>query len=308
VTPPLRDHVDHDLDTIRAWQIRGGLEDVAAAILRLWDERAWGLRGYDSWAAMYTAEIGEPLRLSARNRRELHRQLTDGGMSARAVAVVTGTSKDAVARDNLQTVSSRDSLEIAPATIGLDGAKRITGPDSAALTQRIVELRDEGHTFPKIAEQVGLTTTATHFRYSNHKRKQADGPPPALVQLPTAERIAELAATGVTSVQIAHDLGLHLETVRKMARRDGVRLVGDINRGRGGAKTIDMPKAITNWITHLTAALDSADAFMDLDGMDPDEAAEWTRQLDEISKRFRALTRRFQHQSNPERQAHHGRS
>jgi hypothetical protein len=305
-----RDHVDRDLDIIRAWQIRGGLEEVAAAVLRVWEGQTWTLRGYESWPAMYEAEVSEPLRLSRKNRVRLHNLLRDGGMSTRAIAVVTGSSDFTVRQDESQDCEKSRSLENVPAT-GLDGARRVTDPRaSAALTQRILELRATGLSFPEIGKELDITGHAAYQRHAAHRRKHGTTVPTSeqVTQLPTPERIKQLAETGITSMQIAHDLGIGQERVRQLARREGIRLVGDINRGHGGIRTIDMPTAITNWLTHLRASLDSADAFLDLEDIDPVEAAEWAHQLNEISNRVRALTRRFQHQSNPERQAHHGRS
>lgn len=318
------DHVDRDIACIRAWQSHGGLDAVTAAVLRLWEGQVWKLRGHATWADMFTAEIGEPLRLSRANRKRIHEQLSRGGMSSRAIAVVTGASYTTAQRDEIKTganapvsSSAPEALDSVPQpvpTTGLDGHRRVTDPaQSQALTARIVALReaDPTPTWSEIGEAVGLTSGAAWDRYANHRRKhprEAEPPPPPPIQLPTPARIESLADSGMTSKQIAAEIGVSVERVRGLANRDGIRIAGDINRGRGGAKTIDMIPSITNWLAQITAVLDAGDAFIDLDGITTDQAAEWAHQLNQITARLRAVTRKFQQQSQAERQAHHGRA
>lgn len=315
---------DADLDCVRSWSSQPvGLDDVAAAVVRLWQGQAWQACGYESWPAMFAGEVGKPLQLGRRNRGRLHERLGAAGMSTRAIAVVTGVAHRTVSSDGKaetadcaviaqSAVSAPQPSPEPPAPapqVGLDGAVRVTGAASAKLTADIVALR-EGPvrlTWPQIGEAVGCTWNAARLRYANYlESKPVDAPPPP-VHLPTPARIAALAETGMTSKQIAADLGIGVTQVRRLADRDGVRIVGDINRGRGGSKSIDMPAAVTNWITQVNAALDAGDAFIDLADEDPWRVGEWACQLDEIARRFRALTRKFQQQSHPtDRQAQHG--
>lgn len=307
----IRDAVDRDWNTLRGWgATQPTRDDICTAAARLWNERAWALRGYGSWDEAWATEVGAPLQLSREDRVYVHRTLLAAGLSSRAIAVITGVHHGTVCEDKHSTVGNPtvETPEAEPEKrTGLDGRKRVTDPGaSAALTARVVALRESGEPmmWAEIGEVLGVTAHTAYQRYTRYRRKYPRPEPPPVTHLPTPQKIANLADTGMTSRQIAEEVGVSTERVRQLARRDGIAIAGDVNRPRGAA-TIDQQAAVARWIEQMNAALDAADAFMDPADLPPDEVAGWAHQLDDLIRKLRALTRTFRNQTH-EGQAHHG--
>lgn len=82
--------------------------------------------GYASWPALLVDVFGaEPLRLSREVRREVVAEMSDAGMSVRAIAPLVGVSKDTVQRDitgvSNETPGPAESLAPIPVTFQVDG-------------------------------------------------------------------------------------------------------------------------------------------------------------------------------------------
>lgn len=83
----------------RVDRIKTGVEVVWSLIVESYQARDWESLGYGTWDEMCTREFGTSrLRLPREERAETIGSLRDAGLSLRAIAAVTGNSKDTVAR------------------------------------------------------------------------------------------------------------------------------------------------------------------------------------------------------------------
>jgi transposase-like protein len=98
------------VDTISA-----GLDEIRVAIIQLWEGQGWTALGYDSWESLCTAEFRGGLHLPRPERRELVADLSEEGMSTRAIAPALGVHPDTVANDR------RVGNPTAAPITGLDG-------------------------------------------------------------------------------------------------------------------------------------------------------------------------------------------
>jgi hypothetical protein len=115
--------------------------EIAQTLALAWDKvveayqrRVWEPLGYESWDSYCRAELGSSrLRLPSEEREEAVRSLRSAGLSTRAIAAATGTSKDTVHR----TASAPDGAladanqQPTPAVTGLNG-KSYAGSRAAA--------------------------------------------------------------------------------------------------------------------------------------------------------------------------------
>jgi transposase-like protein len=94
--------------------IKAAVADVWLRISEAYQGRAWLALGYDSWDAYCAAEFaGGRLQLPREERREIVASLRESGLSVRAIASATGSSKSAVSRA-LPTVPN-GTVEVSPA-------------------------------------------------------------------------------------------------------------------------------------------------------------------------------------------------
>lgn len=105
----------------RAERIRTGLDSVHHTrndIIDAYQARDWEALDYDSWASYVETEFvaATRLRLPREDRRELVSTLRDAGMSTRAIADATGTSKNTITNDLSQIGTPEPE-----AVTGLDG-------------------------------------------------------------------------------------------------------------------------------------------------------------------------------------------
>jgi hypothetical protein len=115
--------------------------EIAQTLALAWDKvveayqrRVWEPLGYGSWDSYCRAELGSSrLRLPSEEREEAVRSLRSAGLSTRAIAAATGTSKGTVHR----TASAPDGAladanqQPTPAVTGLNG-KSYAGSRAAA--------------------------------------------------------------------------------------------------------------------------------------------------------------------------------
>lgn len=127
----------------RARRIRALMEKVWPLVIEAYRLRDWEALRYRSWEAYCQEEIGRPLRLEHSEQKEAHQQMSEAGMSTRAIATVTGVSYETVAQD---TAGVRN---LTPIT-GLDGK---TYPRRTPRTGEEVADKEERHAFRK--QQIG---------------------------------------------------------------------------------------------------------------------------------------------------------
>jgi hypothetical protein len=84
--------------------IKQDFDNLVVKITELWKRKAWVALGYSDWEAMCAKEFGKR-QLPEPKRRQTHAQLRATGMSQRAIAAATGSSKRTVERDLMPTGS-----------------------------------------------------------------------------------------------------------------------------------------------------------------------------------------------------------
>lgn len=90
-------------------KIRRTLEFTWDMVASAYKGQAWAALGYSSWDEYCTREFGsQHISIPREERQEIVGSLREAGMSIRAIAVATGTSKDTVARSlsSIPTVSN----------------------------------------------------------------------------------------------------------------------------------------------------------------------------------------------------------
>jgi hypothetical protein len=97
-------------------QITVGLDQLRDAVIQLWEGRGWLALGYSSWDDLCSAEFRMRLQLPRTERVEVVSQLTERGLSARAIAPALGVGVATVHRDRAGVPNGT------PAT-GLDGKR-----------------------------------------------------------------------------------------------------------------------------------------------------------------------------------------
>lgn len=109
-------------------------DKLAALITEAQERRAWEVLGFSSWTE-YVAEVfsDEPLRLSRDERREIVGELSDAGMSTRAIAPIVGVDQKTISNDlrRPREEISSPAPEAAPSeaeeALDLGGGPRVEG-------------------------------------------------------------------------------------------------------------------------------------------------------------------------------------
>lgn len=127
------DDAEADLAALADYKAEGERLGIPQIIQRMHQHRGWTLLGYDSWQSMCDAELGGVrLWTSVEDRREAVRQMTEAGMSTRAIGGALGVNNATVARDQQATVANA-TVGDSTSVIGLDGRTR-TYPTRPTLT------------------------------------------------------------------------------------------------------------------------------------------------------------------------------
>lgn len=137
-------------------QIASAITIAWELIVRAYEGRAWQALGYASWDAYCHGEFGHSrLSLPAEERRERVRSLREHGLSTRAIAAATGTSKGTVANDLADTAGAQTW---APEVTGTDGKSysRWRGGDDEVIEAEIVEEEGVGEAKPSTPPRVAL--------------------------------------------------------------------------------------------------------------------------------------------------------
>lgn len=160
------------------------------------------------------------------------------------------------------------------------GAYKFTARESAAVQAEVERLHDQGWTHQRIADEVGIVPSAVARRL-----RKDDEPEPT----PLHEQIAEGAARGMTSTQIADAVGHSAEWVRGQSRRHGIEIPADKTSYK---KRIDADAAMTRAIEHLGDAM-YAFRHIPLADLNTEQVQEWSCSLDEVAKSIRTLIRQL---------------
>lgn len=169
-------------------QIRNGLADLAdnatevqAKITLAYQRRAWIALGYEDWGDLVTKEFKSAKRakLPTADRTELHAQMRKSGMSYRAIAEVTGASKDTVQRDvasvSNETEQKPLDAEVVPdpeVIVGLDGKERKAKAEKKTPIAKPEQTADE----KKLADlQLQVATLAKEIPWNKNTLKMIHG-------------------------------------------------------------------------------------------------------------------------------------
>lgn len=103
-------------------RIKVGVEAVWELIKQAYTSRAWSVLGYSSWDDYCTREFGTSrIKLPREERQEVVASMREIGMSTRAIASATGTSKNTITEDFKQ-LSQTGTPRSEPAPVkGTDG-------------------------------------------------------------------------------------------------------------------------------------------------------------------------------------------
>lgn len=106
-------------------RIKVGVEAIWELVKQAFQSRAWAALGYDSWDDYCTREFGTSrIRLPREERQEVVASMREIGMSTRAIAAATGTSKGTVDR------------ALAGAPNGAPEPQPVTGTDGKTYTPK----------------------------------------------------------------------------------------------------------------------------------------------------------------------------
>lgn len=116
----------------RIARVKASVDTIREDLLALWSGQAWKSLGYESWDALCDAEFEVRLALPITQRREVVADLTEAGMSSRAIAGALGVDQKTVVNDR----QSGEELS-SPATVtGTDGKQY---PAKVTQTTRVSE-------------------------------------------------------------------------------------------------------------------------------------------------------------------------
>ncbi len=202
------------------------------------------------------------------------------GLSQRQVSRIADSSLDATSKEESDPLETAKAKAKAGKGKGR-GSYKFTARESEAVQAEVERLSAEGLKQYEIAERIGISFSAVSARLQHDD----DEPEPN----PLHEQIAECAARGMTSVQIAAEVGHGQGWVREQARRHDITIPADKSSYK---KHIDATAAMTRAVGHLGDAV-YAFNFIPLNDLDAEQTDEWSRSLDEVAKSIRTLIRQL---------------
>jgi ParB-like chromosome segregation protein Spo0J len=104
--------------------------------------------------------------------------------------------------------------------------------------------------------------------------------------------IREMADEGLSSHQISDRIGILAESVRRIARADGIRLPADEAMGRGTRKRIDSNRIVRETVAQF-AGLEMSLRLINFDDLDQSEIKDWTVSLTDSIRLLNRLNRRL---------------
>lgn len=135
---------DYLMDRQRAEELLGDLrrsgEVFIVGMVEMWRGQGWLALGYSSWDDLCDSELrGMRVNLPIESRREVVAELTDEGMSTRAIGAALGVDHKTVVNDRR---SGGESSPPAP-TVGLDGKTYQPRPTREVTTSETVTVDAE---------------------------------------------------------------------------------------------------------------------------------------------------------------------
>lgn len=172
--------IERDLDALSDW------------IIEAYDGKAWQALGYETWSAYVDAELKtNRLKLDRAERQTVVLELTDAGMSTRAVGSALGVAKGTVDND----VANSGHLESAPVT-GLDGKTYTKKPKPEPI---IVDAEIVDDVPANVDPETGEIVDNIRL-FEGKDAKHADRIKPHLAALARVEEVTDYEVYGVTYV------------------------------------------------------------------------------------------------------------
>lgn len=118
----------------RLARVRAHVDQAAADLTALYAGRAWLALGHDSWESLCDAELGGVrIALPRSERREVHAEMREAGLSIPAIAAATGVSVGTVHAD-LSNLKGPERI------VGTDGVSRPARVTTTEKVERLVDL------------------------------------------------------------------------------------------------------------------------------------------------------------------------
>lgn len=223
-------------------------------------------------------------------RRAMRQRLRDSGATQAETAAALGVSRETIKHEEssalVTTTKPEESIDqVIAKRPPKAGARRTkNAEESAALTARIVELRETGKTLQAIADLLGIGQTAVSERLKNYHK-------PKPVELAKWEQARDLAANSATSEEIAATLGIRRETVKNWAKRHGFDIPAEAAVS-GKHRRIDSTEVVANTVDIFAHAVEGLD-LINFQNVNPDKADEWLCSLEETRIAIRTLIRQI---------------
>lgn len=276
------------IDGHHRWQIASELSMTGDVVL---DIRSYST---DALAKAAAYEINDARRhMGINERRELARRLRSSGATQQETADALGVSRSTLADEEATALSEDDkavgdiSAVIAQRAPKVGARRTKNAEESAALTVRIVEMRESGKTIPAIAAELGIGQTAVNDRLRKHRE-------PKPVEPAKWERARDLAGQGNTSDEIASAVGVSRETVKNWAKRYEFEVPADVAVANT-QRRINSAEVLANSVeifAHTAEGLGLIN-FDQIEGTTDEQAAEWLCSLKETQTAIRTLIRQI---------------
>jgi predicted transcriptional regulator/lambda repressor-like predicted transcriptional regulator len=246
------EHLPTDLTESEAVELTGKIgrtgEHLSALIQSAWRGRVWIALGHASWAEWAEAHLAG-MQLPRVDRQELVAELHAEGLSTRAIAAAVGASKNTVTADLSQ--------------IGTPA-----NPDDDIVDAEIVE-----------EEPVTATIGLDGKTYQRPDKTRAGV---ALRDL----KSRELAGQGMTSRQIAQEVGLTYAAFRNFRDERGIEVPADAVMGK--QVRIDPYRIIEESVSMLEGIASGLALIEDVQSLDAEKRLEW---IEALRQPLSAITR-----------------
>lgn len=220
--------------------------------------------------------------LTGEQRRDLILRLRGDGMSTRTIAESVGVGKDTVAR-------ALASVAVPPVANETGHTAAIVGADGKnyqpeTLEQRrglAAELRSEGYSIAQIADLMSVAKSTAQSLLAPRKKVEPINPKSPADTPRKVARIRELASKAWTSPQIARDLDVGEEWIRRLAKENGIEITAD--KAVGKTRRIDSNAVLTSIVEDLEQ-LALPMRLVKFEDLDAARAEEWANSLTDSIK------------------------
>lgn len=230
--------------------------------------------GYSVWRDYAAERLAPAEKLPRELRQPAVRALHEAGASQRDMAAALGV-RQATIYDDRQRLGLKCESPTAPQAAGIEFDVEQLAAEGLTADEIAERLHVGRRHITNIAGRIGLILADVNSRISRERRLEA---------------LRQGAASGLSSRQLAVDLGITEARVRELARRNGIAIPADayvLRRARlDHTRIVRSAVADTFGIGHL---LDS----VDWEQVDLTDAAEWTAQLGTAIRQLTALRQRI---------------